>query len=66
MKLTTYHGKDVGYDGSQEPNKTLVSEERHISGKRATTINSPPVSTEGVPYRARWICGSAGESSQRT
>jgi hypothetical protein len=70
MKLTTYHGYDVGYDGSQEPNETLVSGERHISGKRAPrpgrSINSPPVSTEGAPYRARWICGSAGESSQIT
>jgi hypothetical protein len=32
MKLTTYRGYDVSYEGNQEPNETLANLERHISG----------------------------------
>jgi hypothetical protein len=31
-KLATYHRPDLGNDGNQEPNETLVDREQHISG----------------------------------
>jgi hypothetical protein len=31
-KLATYHGRDLGNDGNQEPNETLVNRVHHVSG----------------------------------
>jgi hypothetical protein len=67
-KAATYHSRDFGDGGNQEPNETLVNEEQHINGQRtlrpARSTNSLPVSTRGVPDQTRCARGGAGGASQ--